>query len=144
MPTKDPPQINGDNIVDLSNRLPPAVGEGLTDPLHLDDDPNLPDYAFLRALAQKIYEVKRGGLKPDDFFDTDITGLESIAEVLDSESTLPLPLERPTIDAPWDYSMLRDRYIELADAYEELFDLDLEAPTPEPSEDGTGDDPAAA
>ena len=132
-----PPRIHGDNIVDLSNHIPPTLK-----PLDPEDLPpaTITDSDFLRALADRLetlfpetstlHEQKPDGtLVPVALeFETTCRDLRSIAESLEALSVIPLPLERPSPTDTWDYQRLRDAYLELADAYEDLYDFTLEDP----------------
>jgi hypothetical protein len=75
------------------------------------------DQDFLTEILEKI----ESHLTPDEY-----QRLAKIAASLEEPnelSAIALPLERPTLEEPWDYSTLRDAYLELADAYEDLFEL---------------------
>jgi hypothetical protein len=98
-------------------------------PLHPLDVSALPkdDQDFLTETLEKI----ESHLTPDEY-----ERLARIASHLEEPelSVIALPLERPTIEEPWDYATLRDAYLELADAYEDLFEI-----PPEESDDAPPD-----
>ena len=87
------------------------------------------DQDFLTEILEKI----ESHLTPDEY-----QRLSHIATTLEEPheelSALGLPLERPTLEEPWDYATLRDAYLELADAYEDLFEI-----PPEESDDAPPD-----
>lgn len=116
--TNDPPkpkaELHGDNIVDLSNHLKPLDVSMLS----------ANDQDFLHRILEKI---------EDHLTEAEATRLAEIATQMEREelSALALPLERPTIEDPWDFVKLTEAYLELADAYEDLFEL-----PPEEESDG--------